>query len=301
MKIGIFAGATPGADNSLEGTLAYAKQVEAQGFASLWLANIFGLDAITTAALLGRETERLHFGTGVVPSFPRHPAAIAQQALTAQAASGGRFHLGIGLSHKLVIEDMLGLSYERPARHMREYVDVLAPLLRGEPAKHAGDLYRVNLALDVAEAAPVPLLVAALGDVMLRLAGRFTDGTVTWMTGPRTHDEHIVPKLRAGAEEAGRPTPRVVAGVPLVLTDQPEEARAGIGQSLAHYGMLPSYRAMLDKEGVAGPADLVLAGDEAELRKGLERLESAGVTEIAAALPGGESGPRTQEFLASLV
>ena len=165
---------------------------EQSGFATLWLPNIFGLDAITAAALAGRDATRIELGTAVVPTYPRHPVALAQQALTASAATSGRFTLGIGLSHKIVIEDMFGLDYSKPARHMREYLEVLTPLLRGEPVEYQGiRVPREGRARPCPVPRRVPLLVAALGPVMLGLAGRLADGTITWMTGARTLAEHI--------------------------------------------------------------------------------------------------------------
>ncbi len=298
MRIGVMAGAT-GGDNSLAALVSKAKDLEARGFATLWYPNIFGLDAITTLALVGRETQRIELGTAVVPSYPRHPAALAQQALTAQVASGGRFALGIGLSHKLVIEDMFGMSYEKPARHMREYVEVLLPLLRGEPVKHAGEQYRVNVGLQVPGATRVPLLIAALGDVMLGIAGSRTDGTILWMTGAKTIETHIAPKLNAAAKQAGRPAPRIVTGLPIALVRDAAKAREWVAQNLAMYGMLPSYRAMLDKEGAAGPADVALVGDEKALAAGLERLRGAGTTDFNAAIIPCEDGAekRTLDWL----
>jgi len=301
MRIGVMFGATPEPDETLDGLVARAKDLEERGFHSIWVANIFGLDAITSMAIAGRETDRIELGTAVVPSYPRHPVAIAQQCLTAQAASGGRFVLGIGLSHKLVIEDMLGLSYAKPARHMREYMEVLGPLLRCEPAKFAGHEYRVNAALDVPGASPVPVLIAALGEQMLRIAGRTSSGTILWMTGPQTIENHIGPKLRAAASEADRPEPRIVAGFPIVLTHDADAAREAIGKGLAMYGMLPSYRAMLDKEGAAGPADIAIVGDEKAVGESLDRLRDVGVTDFDAAIfPVDEgAGARTLEFLQS--
>jgi F420-dependent oxidoreductase-like protein len=300
MRIGVMAGATPNA-GGLDELGRRARDLESRGFASMWLANIFGLDAITTAAVIGRETERIELGTAVVPSYPRHPTALAQQALTTQAACRGRFALGIGLSHQLVIENMLGLSYARRAHHMREYMAVLAPLLRGEPAKFEGEEYRVNLALDVPGAAPLPVLIAALGDHMLKIAGQTAAGTILWMTGPATIEAHIGPKLRAAASEAGRPEPRIVAGLPIVLTSNADHAREFIAKNLAMYGQLPSYRAMLDKEGAAGPADLALVGDEATLDAGLQRLRDVGVSDFDAAIIPTEEGAdaRTLEYLTS--
>ena len=282
MRIGVMAGAS-GPDASLDGLVARAQDLERRGFPTLWLANIFGLDAITSLAVVGRETERIELGTAVVPSYPRHPMAMAQQCLTAQVAAGGRFVLGVGLSHKIVIEDMFGLSYEKPARHMREYMAVLGPLLRGESAKFSGDEFRVNAALEIG-APPVPVLIAALGDHMLRIAGRTSSGTILWMTGPATIESHIVPKLSAAASEAGRPAPRVVAGLPIIATDDPDGARERMAKAFAMYGQLPSYRAMLDKEGAAGPADVALVGNEKELDASLDRLRDVGVTDFDAAI-----------------
>lgn len=302
MRIGIMSGATEGPGGTLDGLVARAKTLEARGFHTMWMANIFGLDAITTLALVGRETRRIELGTAVVPTYPRHPVAMAQQALTAGAAARGRFTLGIGLSHKLVIEDLLGLSYAKPAVHMREYLEVLCPLLEGEPAHHEGERYTVrNLRVQVPGAERVPLLVAALGPVMLRLAGARADGTITWVTGPKTLAEHIGPRIREAAKEAGRPQPRVVAGLPIALTRDADAARELIAKQLAIYGQLPSYRAMLDREGADGPADIAIVGDEKALEEGLDRLRDAGVTDFDAAIvPVDEDADaRTLDFLAS--
>jgi 5,10-methylenetetrahydromethanopterin reductase len=301
MRIGVMSGATDGPDGTLAGLVARAKDLEARGFHSIWMANIFGLDAITAQAIVGRETERIELGTAVVPSYPRHPTAMAQQCLTAQAAANGRFTLGVGLSHKLVIENMFGLSYDKPARHMREYMAVLGPLLRGEPAKFEGDEFRVNAAFQVPGAKPVPVLIAALGDMMLKIAGRTADGTILWMTGPQTIESHIAPKINAAASEAGRPAPRIVAGLPIVLTNDADGAREKIGQQLVMYGQLPSYRAMLDKEGAAGPADVAIVGDEKALDAALDRLRDVGVTDFDAAIVPVEEGAdaRTLDYLQS--
>jgi F420-dependent oxidoreductase-like protein len=221
--------------------------------------------------------------------------------LTAQVAAGGRFTLGVGLSHRVVIEGLMGLSYAKPARHMREYMAVLGPLLRGEPVKFKGEHYRVDMGLELDDADPVPVLIAAMGDHMLRIAGRSAAGTILWMTGPDTIENHIVPKLRAAAREAGRPEPRVVAGIPIVLTHDAGAARERMAKVMAMYAQIPSYRAMLDKEGAAGPADIALAGDEKALDAGLDRLRDAGVTDFNAAIIRVEDGAdeRTLEYLQS--
>jgi 5,10-methylenetetrahydromethanopterin reductase len=284
MRIGLFGGATPGLDNTLDGVVSFCQDLEARGFDNFWLANVFGLDAIGTCAIAGRETERIELGTAVTPTYPRHPSALAQQALTTNAACNGRFALGIGLSHQMVIEGMFGMSYDKPAAHMKDYLEIAGPLLRGERVDYEGEQLTGKLKLDIPGGAPVPLIVAALGPVMLKLAGRLADGTSTWMTGPKTLEEHIIPVISAAAEEVGRAAPRIVCGLPIALSDDVAAAREKIAKDLEIYGMLPSYRAMLDREGVEGPAELALVGDEASLRASIQRLRDVGVTDFNAAI-----------------
>ncbi|MBK7949332.1 MAG: TIGR03564 family F420-dependent LLM class oxidoreductase [Deltaproteobacteria bacterium] len=299
MRIGIMSGDS-GRNNTLDALVARGQEVERRGFAAMWMANIFALDAILTLAIVGRETKRIELGTAVVPTYPRHPFAMAQEAMSANMAAGGRFALGIGLSHKLVIEDMLGLSYEKPARHMREYLDVLAPLMRGEQVKFSGEVYRVATNLSV-DSPPPALLVAAMGDAMLKLTGERADGTVLWMTGAKTIQDHVAPKLAAAARAAGRPAPRIAAGIPIAATNDVDGARAWTAKNLVMYGHLPSYRAMLDREGLAGPADLALVGDEKALDAGLARLRDAGVTDFIGAILPVDAGAdqRTLDYLQS--
>jgi len=298
MQIGVMIGAD-GASNTINDVIEVAKNVEAAGLDNVWLANIFSFDAITTLALIGRETQRIGLGTAVTPTYPRHPTAIAQQALTTAAATDNRFTLGIGLSHKLVIEDMLGMSYDKPAKHMREYLQVLMPLARGEQVNFEGEEYRVRgFALDIPNVERLPVVIAGLGPVMLKLAAELADGTNTWMVGPKTMQSHILPSLH----DAGRADPTVVAGMPIVLTTNVDQARAAIAQNLTIYGQLPSYRAMLDREGVAGPADIAIVGDENTLRGEIKRFEDMGVTDFNAAIMNTEDGAydRTLDFLASV-
>ncbi len=300
MRIGIFGGVVPGENTDLQGLVRFAKDMEARKFDSLWIPNIFGLDAVGACTVAGWETDHIEIGTAVTPSYPRHPAALAQQALTAQAASAGRFTLGVGLSHQLVIEGMYGYSYDKPANHMRQYLQVLAPLLRGEAADFEGEDITGKVTLEVPDAQPVPLLLAALGPAMLDLAGRYTHGTTTWMTGPRTIEDHIVPRINAAAREAGHSEPRIVCGMPICLTRDVAGAREHIAETLAIYGLLPSYRAMLDREGVDGPADLALVGDADTLRADIDRLRQAGVTDFnAAVIPYGDNFDATLELLQS--
>lgn len=219
MKIGIMTG---GVDRrrTIEDMIAFGQQVEAAGFDALWMANFLGFDAVMALTFIGRATQRIEVGTAVTPTPPRHPSALAQQALTAAAATNNRFTLGIGPSHKLVTQDMLGLSFAQPARHTREYLQVLMPMLRGEAVNFKGEEYHVNgWQLDVPNAKPPQVLVAALGPMMLKLTGELADGTSTWMVGPKTMEAHIVKTLRAAASAAKRPAPRVLGGFPIVLTN----------------------------------------------------------------------------------
>ena len=299
MKIGLMLGASQGPDASLEGLIAEARRAEEAGFSRLALANIFSFDAILALTLAGQKTRSIELATAVVPTYPRHPTALAQQALTASAATDGRFVLGIGLSHKVVIEDMLGLDFDRPAVHMREYLEVLTPLLRGEPVDHRGERFNVRAELGVPGARPVPLLVAALGPVMLGITGRLADGTSLWMTGPKTVASHVAPLLTAAAERAHRPRPRIVGGYPVVVTDDADAARAEAAQLLGVYGNLPSYRSMLDREGVSEPTDIALIGSEDEVASRMQVLADAGVSDFDAAITtlDGDLRQRTFEFL----
>lgn len=301
MRIGIMAGAGADQDNSMAAAINFASRLDKMGFDSFWMANIFGFDAITLLSLMGPQTSKLELGTAVVPSFPRHPTALAQQCLTASVATQGRFSLGLGLSHQMVIENMFGLSYDKPARHMREYLSVLGPLLRGEAADFSGELYNVHCQMDVEGALPVPVILAALGPVMLKLAGQMSDGTTTWMTGIETLANYTIPTINKAAADAERPAPRVVAGLPIALTSNVDEAKTRIDKGLEIYGMLPSYRAMLDKEGAAGPSDVALLGDEAALRQQLQTLRSSGVSDFNAAIMHVDDGSfeRTLAFLQS--
>lgn len=297
MKIGLVLGGA-----SVTEAIRNVEGAAEAGFESGWFANIFGVDAIMAIALAGRSQPGITLGTAVVPTFPRHPHAMAQQAMTAWDATDGRFVLGIGLSHQIVIETMFGLDFARPAVHMREYLQVLMPLLREGTAGFDGERYRVHATLDRSrdDGGP-PVLVAALGPAMLRVAGELADGTVLWMTGERTIADHIVPRITEAATAAGRPAPAVQAGFPVAVTNDVDAARTQAAATFSIYGQLPSYRAMLDREGAAGPADVAIVGDEDEIARSLARLGEAGVTEFAAACFGDpETIARTTKVLAQL-
>ena len=273
---------------TVEEIVARARVLASTGVASLWSSQLFGWDTLTVLAVVGREVPGIDLGTAVIPVQPRHPMMLAEQALTVQNASGARLTLGIGLSHQVVVEGAWGYSFDRPARYMREYLSVLVPLLRGEQVSFNGEVIQTNTfgPLDVAPTPPPPVLVAALGPTMLRMAATLADGTVTWMAGPATIADHIVPTITAAALDAGRPLPQVVVTLPVCVSDDPDAARARADRIFAVYGQLPSYRAMLDREGVSGPADVAVVGSEDEVSAQIRRLADAGATEFSGAVYG---------------
>ncbi len=282
MRIGLAVGEMAGRAATVDDLVAQVQLAERDGFATAHIANIFGFDALTGAALAGRETTTIELMTSVVPTFSRHPLYMAQQALSTNAACGGRFSLGIGLSHIVVIESVLGLSFEKPFTHMSEYVEVLAPLLRQEAVSFEGEQYRVNAEVTVVGATKPQLILAALAPRMLRLCGSKADGTITWMTGPKTLRHFTIPRINEAAMAAGRPTPRVIAGLPIAVCDDPAAARERAARAFSLYPSMPSYRAMLDREGAGGPEDIVIVGDEASVSDQLDHLEEIGVTDFLA-------------------
>jgi 5,10-methylenetetrahydromethanopterin reductase len=303
MRIGIFGGEVAG-HGGVDEVVASARRTADEGFASYWMPQIFGLDALTSLAVIGREVPGIELGTAVVPTYPRHPMVLAGQALTTQVISGGRLTLGIGLSHQLVIEGIFGQSFEKPVRHMREYLSILMPLVHEGTVSFRGETLSANGSLNIAGATPVPVLVAALGPKMLELAGTAADGTITWMTGPGTLENHTVPAITKAAEQAGRPPPRVCVGLPVCVTDDPDGARDRAARVFAVYDSLPSYKAMLDREGATGPADVAIVGDEATVAAAVRRLTDVGTTDFAAVEYGSVSKgdrERTRELLRSLL
>lgn len=305
MRIGVFIG-TVGAAPDLEGQVRQVVEAEEDGFDSFWSAQILGVDALTLIALAGQKTQRIEMGTAVVPTFARHPLVMAQTALSAQAASGGRLTLGMGVAHRPTVEGRLGLSFDRPAQHMLEYLTVVRALVERRSVEYSGEVLNVNVAIDVGEVEPFPILIAALAPRMLRIAGEMTEGTITWMTGPKTVAGHILPRLTAAAQEAGRPQPRVCVGVPIAVTDDGPAGREKAATVFQRYGQLPSYRRMLDIEGVEAPEDVVIVGNEEEVEDKLRRIADAGATDLlAATFPVGDdekaSVARTRSLLKSLV
>lgn len=299
MRIGITANDSL-AGVSVEQIANFTQQMEKRGFDTVWMSHVLKLDAITALAVAAYVTSKIELGTAVTTSYPRHPSAVAQQALTVSAISDGRFTLGLGLSHKMLVEDMLGLSYAKPAKHMREYLEVLHPLLNLSTVSYEGEQYKTNIELDVPGAKPVPVLVAALGPAMLAIAGRLGDGVTTWMTGPNTLEELTIPTvMKSATDTPDRGSPRVVAGFPILLTDDADAGREFLASKLGMYGQLPSYKASLKREGVESPVDIALVGNKKVLRQKLGHLRDIGVTDLRANImaPSEDLAQATMDFL----
>lgn len=270
-------------DARVDTALEHMARSRDDGFDSYWLAQTTLLDALTVLAAGGaRGAAPAEVGTAVVATFPRHPTALAIQALTVQALVPGRLVLGIGVSHRPTVEDRLGMAFDRPVRHVADYLSVLEGLLVDGRVAYRGEVFTAEVE-GVRPPVEVPsVMVAALGPQMLRLAGARTDGTILWMVGPRTIRDHVAPVIRDAAAAAGRRPPRIVCSLPVCVTDEPARVRAFAADVFAGYGDLPSYRAMLDREGAAGPGDVCVVGDEAAVAHALDELADAGATDFAA-------------------
>jgi F420-dependent oxidoreductase-like protein len=299
MRLGLVVPEPSGPD-VLGSLCGQVEQAAADGFASVWANHVFGMDALTALAVAGSRVPGIELGTAVVPSYPRHPVALAQQALTVASIVGPRLALGIGLSHKIVVEEVFGHDFSRPLQHMREYLTILLPLLEGQSVSFRGRTMRSRATLTPATQVPVPVLLAALGPGMLRLAAEEADGTVLWMAGLGTVRDHVLPALRA-ARPAGEPPARVVCILPVCVTDDPARAHGQAAKAYSAYGSLPSYRALLDREGAAGPADVAIIGDEDAVAARILEFGKTGVSDFVAAEYGtGADRARTRVLLRSL-
>jgi F420-dependent oxidoreductase-like protein len=313
MRIGLIVGPERGRyRHKVAQLVADAEAAEEAGFNSVWVPQIPGdFDALTAITLMGRATRRIELGTAVLPIQTRHPIAMAQETLSNQAVCEGRFTLGLGTSHHWVIQDMLGLSYERPFRQMRDYLEVLNTALRGPGSVDVeNDGYRVHSPIDVTDWGPTPVVLAALAPLMLRLAGEHASGTILWMANERAVAEHIVPRITKAAVEAGRPAPRVIVGIPVAVcpNDQVDDARACASQVFNQAGFSPNYQRLLDRGDATDAGDILATGDESAVIDRLRAFRDAGATDLSVrvlALGSGrearlESKKRTLAFLASL-
>ena len=315
MRVGLMIGSDRdrARGERLTGLVADVQAAEAAGFASFWIPQIPGyLDAMTAIALMGAGTGRIEVGTAVVPVQTRHPLVMAQQALTTQIACGGRFTLGLGASHHWIVTDQLGLPYDRPARLVRDYLSVFQAAVGASPGQVDVDVesFHVHSPIDVSDPGPMPVLIAALAPVMLRLAGEMADGTILWMADERAISEHVAPRLGKAAADAGRSAPRIVACVPVALCapQEVDAAREYANQMLGHAEASPNYVRLLEHGDATDVGDCMAAGDEAAIVARLQRYRDAGVTDLAArVVPYGvdrdariQSKRRAQEFLATL-
>ena len=296
MELGIF-----GSSRNIDDLKKQVQEANTLGYSTFWTPQIFNLDALTALAVIAESVEGIRLGTSVIPTYPRHPMMLAQQALTVNQVSNGRLDLGIGLSHKPVVEGMWGISFDAPVGHMSDYLQILMALLHDGTISYGGKHLTSRGGIDVPADAP-PVLVAALGPQMLKLVGRVADGTVTWMTGPETIRNHISPVINAAAEEAERPVPQVIAAVPVCITSDLDMAEEYAKRDFGFYGDLPSYRAMLEREGLANSWDIALSGSFEEVAEGLQKYSDSGGTQVVAAVYGpDEAREQTVSELAKLM
>lgn len=275
-----------GDESPIDATIANLAMLRDEGFERVWMSQMpYEPDLLTILAVALHEVDGIEVASGVVPIQNQHPMNLAQRALTVSLASGGRFILGLGMTHALVTEGMWGIPWDKPVRRLNEYLDGLLPLLAGKAAVAEGQTVTTRGTLMIAGAPAPEVYIAALGPQLLRIAGKRTKGTCTWMTGPKTLAGHVAPTLRQAAADAGRSVSevRVASSLPVSVTDDVDGLRKQAAEVFAVYGQLPSYRAMLDREGYAGPEDAAIIGDEATVRGRLDELASAGVDEYVAA------------------
>ena len=301
MRIGI-CGSIAGPDGlrqlPLPQLVEDARQAETAGFAVYALANEANHDALCAFTAIGGQTRRIELLTTVVPIYGRHPRSMAQQALTVQSASAGRFNLGIGISHQWFVERTWGLAFDRPIAHMREYLSIVLPLLRGEPVDHSGSFYRVQTELNVPEAAPTECLLAANGPMMLRLAGEMASGIVPDLVGPNALGNHIIPRVTRAAEAAGGTPPRIANLGWTVLTSDAAGTREEIPPGLKAFFNLPFARTRLEMEGASDLSAVLNIGDEQALDNRLKQYAELGVTDyIGCLIDIGAGAIRTREYL----
>jgi 5,10-methylenetetrahydromethanopterin reductase len=302
VRIGMTVGLGLRSESTMDSLTERVEALAAAGFATVWMPCGSAFDPLTALPVAGRGTAGIELGTAIMPTWPRHPVALAQQALTAADALRGRLTLGVGASHEVMMSTDLGIPFDRPVRHTREYLSVLGPLLAREPVRFRGEVFSVETQLLIrGDDRAVPVVLAAMGPAMLALAGAATTGTITSWSGPRTISDYLVPAISAAAAAAGRPAPRIIVGLPIGLTGDPDGLRARLARQTDFYESLPSYQATKAREGVAALADLAILGDEAHLDAALARLADGGATDFAAQLlPLDETtAARTTEFLAS--
>ncbi|BBZ03432.1 LLM class F420-dependent oxidoreductase [Mycolicibacterium chitae] len=277
MRIGLTGGGS-----SVDSIVRQAKQAEEDGFAALWYASAVAGDPLVAMALAGRATSSIELGTAVLQTYPCHPLLQANRAVAAANAMGRPgFALGLGPSHRPVVEDVLGLSYDHPGRSTDEYVRIVAALLRDGEADFDGADWSTHSAGRMAAAEhPIPVLLAALSPRLLRIAGRHADGVILWLASAAALEGAIMPVLAGAAAEAGRPAPRVVAGLPIAVHEDRDEVRAAVAATATGYGAMSNFERIIETGGGSSAADVAIVGDEQAVRDQLERLIAAGATEV---------------------
>ncbi|MFG2549910.1 TIGR03564 family F420-dependent LLM class oxidoreductase [Streptomyces sp. NPDC048581] len=281
----------------LDATVQLAREAHEAGLRSVWFGQTFAYDSPSLAAITGREVPGLHVGTAAIPIFGRHPLLVSSQAQTAQAATAGHYHLGLALGTRQLTEAGFGIPYERPIRLLREFLSALRQLVETGSADFHGELLTATTPLSAAVPGaepPVPILVAAMGPQALRVSGELADGILPYLAGPRALAEHIVPAVTAAAEAAGRPTPRIVAFVPGVVTAHAEAVRETATEALAFYERFPSYQRVIGLSGGTRASDLAVIGDEEAVAAEVRRYREAGATEVVFSTTdlGGEADRR---------
>lgn len=276
MRIGLTGGGS-----TLDSIIKQARTAEDDGFTSLWYASSVAADPLAAMAIAGRETRRIELGTAVLQTYPCHPLMQANR-VTAAANAMGRpgFTLGLGPSHATVVHDVYGMSYDNPGRSTEEYLSIITPALRGEQVDFNGVDWSAHRPGGTAPAQPMQVLLSALSPRLLRVAGAIADGTVLWMASAKAIDAHIAPKILAAARDAGRPAPRIVAGLPVAVHDDEAEARSATTDTAGMYAEMPNYQRIIDLGGGSSPADIAIVGGRSSVRRQLESLLDAGATDI---------------------
>jgi F420-dependent oxidoreductase-like protein len=303
MRIGL-----TGRGATVDDLIEQGERSERDGFTSLWYAYLLEGDPLAAMTVVGRATSSIELGTAVLQTYPCHPLLQANRVSAASAAMArAGLTLGVGPSHRHIVEGVYGLPFDHPGRSTEEYVQILAPLLRGETVDFEGEDWTVHSANRmVPPGYPVSLLLSAMSPRLLRVAGQHAAGTITWMATPDAVATHIAPRVQAAAVEAGRPAPRVVAGLPVAVHDNVDEARAAAAKTTAAYAQLPSYMRIIERGGSADAASAAVVGSPTAVRAQLEALLEAGATDIWAGIFAvGENAEaserRTYETLAELV
>jgi F420-dependent oxidoreductase-like protein len=281
MTIGVVAPVRP-VGNMIDDSVAAAKEAAAEGLASVWFGQRFDVDAVALAGFVGREVPGIAVGTAVVPVFGRHPVLLASQAATTQAATGGRYTLGLGLGAKALVEAPFGVTFERPVLRLREFLTALRSLLETGSVAFDGETLSAHTPMPatVPGAGPVPLMVAAMGPQALRVTGELADGTIPFLASPKVLADHIVPAVTSAATRAGRPAPRIIAVVPGVVTADVDAAREVAVAKTAFYDRVPSYRRVVELGGATRAAELVVIGDEDHVSAEVTRYFDAGATDV---------------------